>query len=78
MFENRARRYLEDPKNHGVIRGDLEVEKELLQKELDLIKKHRQCDVTGTASGYREGDEERRVRFGRQGRGAIEGKARSE
>ena len=86
MFENRNRaRYLAGPEHHCVVRGDLEGEgdQELLQKELDLTRKQEaQCDVTGTASGYREGDEEKRVRFGfgRQGRGAskAKGQARSE
>ena len=39
MFENRAR-YLADPEHRGVIRGDLDGDQDLLQKELDLMRKH--------------------------------------
>ena len=39
MFENRAR-YLADPEHHGVLRGDLDGDQDLLQEELDLMRKH--------------------------------------
>jgi hypothetical protein len=38
MFENRAR-YLADPEHHGVLRGDLDGDQDLLQEELDLMRK---------------------------------------
>jgi hypothetical protein len=42
MFENRARaRYLADPEHHGVLRDGLYGEHhDLLQAELDLMRKH--------------------------------------
>jgi hypothetical protein len=39
MFENRAR-YLADPEHRGVIRGDLDGDQDLLQRELDWMRKH--------------------------------------
>jgi hypothetical protein len=39
MFENRAR-YLADPEHHGVLRDGLGGDQEILQRELDLIRKH--------------------------------------
>jgi hypothetical protein len=39
MFENRAR-YFPDPEHHGVLRGDLGGDQDLLQEELDLMRKH--------------------------------------
>ena len=40
MFENRAR-YLADPEHHGVLRGEhLDGDQDLLQEELDLMRKH--------------------------------------
>ena len=32
--------YLQDPGHHGVLREDIDGEREELQKELDLVKKH--------------------------------------
>jgi hypothetical protein len=39
MFENRAR-YLADPEHHGLLRGGLDGDQDLLQEELDLMRKH--------------------------------------
>jgi hypothetical protein len=39
MFENRAR-YLANPEHHGVLRGGLDGDQDLLQEELDLMRKH--------------------------------------
>jgi hypothetical protein len=39
MFENRAR-YLADPEQHGVLRGDLGGDQDLLPEEFDLRRKH--------------------------------------
>jgi hypothetical protein len=39
VFENRAR-YLADPEHHGVLRGDLDGDQDLLQGELNLTRKH--------------------------------------
>jgi hypothetical protein len=39
MFENRVR-YLADLEHHGVLRGGLDGDQDLLQEELDLMRKH--------------------------------------
>jgi hypothetical protein len=64
MFENRPW-FLAGPEHHGVLRGDIGGDQELLQKELNLADEEAPCDSTGTVSKYREGDEDRCVRFGR-------------
>ncbi len=39
VCERRAQ-FLEDPGHHGVLREDIVGEREELQKELDLVRKH--------------------------------------
>jgi hypothetical protein len=66
MFENRNRaRYLAGPEHHCVVRGDLEGDQELLQKELDLMRKHSAISL-GRLGGIERGLEiGGYVRFGR-------------
>jgi hypothetical protein len=59
--------YLQDPGHRGVLREDIDGEREELQKELDLVRKHRQFDIPeGEIQGNRKRVQERGFRAGRR------------
>jgi hypothetical protein len=62
----RGVQYLQGPVHHGVLREDIDGEREELQKELDLVRKHSSIYIPEEIQGNRKCVQERGFRAGRR------------